>query len=131
MRKVVLPLMTVSAPLFLLMVGIIAQWLFVGSPDRAGGPMRFLPTPTAQVQATDAADVSVPLMTLEPISRDQAQILNAQMPFSAMSKLTPAQYSAQQMAAEPVADALDCLTSAVYYEAATEPLAGQRAVAAS
>lgn len=66
---------------------------------------------------------------VRPISMDEARIWNASLPFSPLP-IQPARPFI--MPPESVADyarALDCLTSAVYYEAASESALGQAAVA--
>lgn len=68
---------------------------------------------------------------LEPLSIDEARAANSRAPFSSDNHevasplfwpLAPEQFSDR-------ASATDCLTAAIYYEAASEPLAGKRAVA--
>ena len=67
---------------------------------------------------------------LAVISEDRARLLNDALPFSK----TPIESAAPLLlptveAASTGRSALDCLTEAVYYEAASEPEQGQRAVA--
>lgn len=68
---------------------------------------------------------------LEPLSSDEARAANLRAPFSPDRNeiasplfwpLAPERFSDR-------ASATDCLTAAIYYEAASEPLAGKRAVA--
>ncbi|MEQ7153955.1 cell wall hydrolase [Brevundimonas aurifodinae] len=66
---------------------------------------------------------------VRPISMDEARVWNASLPFSTLPILAARPFI---MPPESLADygrALDCLTSAVYYEAASETALGQAAVA--
>lgn len=68
----------------------------------------------------------------EAIIEDNAQYAlsrNARIPFAASLTDTAAAFRAIGTKSPSYAAALDCLTEAVYYEAATEPAAGKRAVA--
>ncbi len=81
------------------------------------------PAPLTTVEFTLAPDA------VRPISMDEARIWNASLPFSALP-IQPARPFI--MPPEGMADyarALDCLTAAVYYEAASESALGQAAVA--
>lgn len=85
-------------------------------PDPNAFAFRTAPTPTANVLAR--------------VSEDRARLLNDALPFSK----TPIEAAAPLIV--PVLEtetagrsSLDCLTEAVYYEAASEPEQGQRAVA--
>ena len=88
-------------------------------PERAR-PEPGQPNPAALVPSTQ---------DMPGLSADQARSINAAIPFS----LDPS--PAARPFVMPVTDlidqsrAIDCLTAAVYYEAASEPLAGQQAVA--
>jgi hypothetical protein len=64
----------------------------------------------------------------EPTLAWQAQTRNALIPFSKAPHLSAARFVAAADRESP-AEALQCLTSAVYYEAGAEPEAGKRAVA--
>ncbi len=87
------------------------------------------------VQADNSGQVSLwenkggpPLLLLRPLSESDAVALNRRIPFSA--ERGPA---AQPLALTDIGDArsraLECLTSAIYYEAASESPQGQAAVA--
>ena len=63
------------------------------------------------------------------VSREDAQTINAVMPFSADPNPAARALTVKFPDRMNEARALDCLTAAVYYEAAIEPPDGQRAVA--
>ncbi|AUW60060.1 cell wall hydrolase [Sphingobium sp. SCG-1] len=79
--------------------------------------------------ATTVSSLVVAPEALRPVSTQEAEVLNAAIPMSA----TP--NPAARSMFVPLGDgtnfvrSLDCLTAAVYYEAASESLDGQRAVA--
>ena len=66
---------------------------------------------------------------LIPLSRDDAAARNAAIPQSAAPLQYAGAFSTQMMTGTDYGRSLDCLTAAVHFEAATEPLEGQRAVA--
>ena len=72
-----------------------------------------------------------PLNRIKPLSPEQALAVNAAVLPSADAVEAAAAFTLPATAAGEVSrgTALDCLTAAVYYEAASEPLQGQRAVA--
>ena len=78
--------------------------------------------------ATTAADAA-PVIRLQDLSPDAARIWNANNPVatSANAAARPFKLSASGVLDE--ARAVDCMTAAVYYEAATESTDGQRGVA--
>ena len=88
-------------------------------PQRAQ-PRADAPTPVATVPATQ---------DMPGLTPDQARLINAAIPFSA--EASPAARPFVLPASDLIDQtrALDCLTAAVYYEAASEPLEGQQAVA--
>jgi len=83
------------------------------------------PAAQARLQATAAA---MSATRLKQVSVDSALAINASVPIANAANPAAAPF---RLAASPAdrARSLDCLTAAVYYEAATEPLDGQRAVA--
>ena len=117
-------------PAGLLGAVLAVAWLSSSTSTDGLGPMRFLPfsprsTPGAPPPSLDQ---TLPPTTLEQISPEQAELRNALIPYSRASLLTAARYISTADG-EPVETALPCLTRAIYYEAAREPVAGQRAVA--
>lgn len=122
-----------GAPAILMATAISVVWLSTSRLDTVMGPSRpvlFTPpselSPSASVEGVDPP--APPPNLNEPAPAWQAQARNALIPYSRANPLSPARFSA---AADPEApaQALQCLTSAVYYEAGREPEAGKRAVA--
>ena len=91
------------------------------SRDSAGGG-----APIVRVE--QATPLIPPPLLLRPVSKDDAIAINRSIPFS-----TEPRYAAHPFVfrGDPTARtrALECLTAAVYYEAASEPDQGQQAVA--
>ena len=83
-------------------------------------PQTGAPTPAAVMPATQ---------DMPGLSPDQARLVNAAIPFA--TEASPAARPFVVPASDLIDQtrALDCLTAAVYYEAASEPLDGQQAVA--
>jgi spore germination cell wall hydrolase CwlJ-like protein len=79
-------------------------------------------TEQAEPRATSATD-------LRPLPRDAAVAVNAQIPISGAPGSAARPFSFGNANSETRARALECLTSAIYYEAAQESADGQRAVA--
>ena len=63
------------------------------------------------------------------ISAETAEAINASVPVQRGSNPAAVPFSLANASAADRARSLDCLTAGIYYEAATEPLDGQRAVA--
>lgn len=66
---------------------------------------------------------------VRPISAETAEAINASVPVQGGSNPAATPFSLANASAADRARSLDCLTAAIYYESATEPLDGQRAVA--
>jgi hypothetical protein len=122
-----------GAPAIIMATALGVVWLSTSRLDTVVGPSRpvlFIPpsdrSPTARVYGVDPP--SPPLNVDEPTPAWQAQVRNAMIPYSRANPLRPAQFFASADPEAP-AQALHCLTSAIYYEAAREPDAGKRAVA--
>ena len=83
----------------------------------------------AQAQDVSATGMDAPLLRLQQLAPDTAYEINARIPIS--QQPSPAAQPFVLKSDSPVeqARALDCLTAAVYYEAANESDFGQRAVA--
>jgi spore germination cell wall hydrolase CwlJ-like protein len=83
-----------------------------------------------QAEATEptaAADAAV--IRIQDLSPDAARIWNANNPASAGPNAAAKPFKLNATGVLDEARAVDCMTAAVYYEAATETLDGQRAVA--
>lgn len=81
--------------------------------------------PASAVAAAPPAPLS---MDIENLTAEQAAAANANIPLKG-DALAATPFVFGQASSSDRANALDCLTQAVYYEAATEPEDGQRAVA--
>lgn len=104
--------------LYAISVPVLA-WSHSRDSTRGGAPVIGVDQPTPLIP---------PPLLLRPVSKDDAIAINRSIPFS-----TEPRYAAQPFVfrGDPTARtrALECLTSAVYYEAAGEPEQGQQAVA--
>lgn len=131
-------------------------WLWKNSPNlrqmapfAAGGAMLLALTATFVVSqfsggpqlADQAATDPVPAMaeqTLQLTSGGEAELVskgedarqrNGLIPLTSVAIETPRRFVEMAASAHGYGNALQCLTQAIYYEAATEPASGQRAVA--
>jgi spore germination cell wall hydrolase CwlJ-like protein len=80
----------------------------------------------AEAGAESAAD---PAFRLQDLSPNEAEIYNAGVPISTDPNPAALPFHLEGASAQDQLRATDCLAAAVYYEAASEPLAGQQAVA--
>jgi hypothetical protein len=122
-----------GAPAILMATAIGVVWLSTSRLDTVMGPSRpvlfSLPSDLPQTAGVQGAEPPSPPPNLdEPAPAWQAQARNALIPYSRANPLSPARFSAAADREAP-AQALQCLTSAIYYEAGREPAAGKRAVA--
>ena len=121
-----------SAPLLVITAIAGAVWLSTsGSDDRYGPMLRvpFSPARSSTDAPTEGTGEAPPSNMDEKLSPMQAALRNAAIPFSRGALLAPAHYASTVGGQEDAAAALDCMTSAVYYEAGHEPLVGKEAVA--
>jgi spore germination cell wall hydrolase CwlJ-like protein len=122
-----------GARLFLTIIGLLAAGLLPDSSSvrdgagATGGEALFRFSVAAPANGLDGVSPTA----LEPLSEDEARAANLRAPFAdgqhevaspLFWPLDPERFSDR-------ASATDCLTAAIYYEAASEPLAGKRAVA--
>jgi hypothetical protein len=122
-----------GAPATLMATAIGVVWLSTSRLDTVSGPGRPVaftpPTELASTVRVEGVDPPAPPPNVdEPTPAWQAQARNALIPYSRVRLLSPARFSAASDPESP-AQALQCLTSAIYYEANGEPDAGKRAVA--
>lgn len=121
-------LMIAAAGLGLIGAVVAGIILFVFfRPNTVVAPTRSAPLP--QVTASTAIPLNLPPPDLlRPIPPEEAMKENAERPFSGRpdTPATPFKLNADDKSRER---ALECLTQAVYYEAASEGADGQRAVA--
>lgn len=103
------------------MIGLIAV---AGTSDA----MPLLPGFGAQADVEAPAPKPLPT-DLRPLAPDAALNVNAHIPLAGGPNPAASPFVFGKASAETRARALECLTSAIYYEAAQEPTDGQRAVA--
>lgn len=108
-------------------LGAIGMVALAGSSDAT--PL--LPQFATQAEAeSPVATPAKPLPTdLRDVAPETALQLNAQVPIAGGPNPSAAPFAFGKSSAETRTRALECLTSAIYYEAAQEPTEGQRAVA--
>jgi spore germination cell wall hydrolase CwlJ-like protein len=95
----------------------------------ASGATPLLPEFARQVEA-DGAPLAKPLPTeIRNLAPETALSLNARIPVAGGPNPAALPFLTGKSSVEKRARALECLTSAIYYEAAQEPTDGQRAVA--
>ena len=82
----------------------------------------------AQVEATPALPKPLPT-DIRDLAPETALAVNAQIPLAGGPNPAATPFAFGKTSAETRSRALECLTSAIYYEAAQEPTDGQRAVA--
>ena len=105
-------------------LGVIGLIAIAGTSDA----MPLLPQ--FATQAAPETSPSKPLPTdLRPLAPDAALAMNAQIPLAGGPNPAATPFILGKSSVETRARALECLTSAIYYEAAQEPTDGQRAVA--
>ena len=100
---------------------VSARWT-INPADSAGG------APGGEAQAAVGGDGS-PVIRLQDLSPDAAKVWNANNPVAAGANPAAKPFKLSASGVLDEARAVDCMTAAVYYEAATESLDGQRAVA--
>ncbi len=100
---------------------------FVAIAGPAGSLPR-TPTPEERVLETTPRPVVEP-MIVQAIAPDKAVAINAAVPVDTGPNPAARPFRAPPVKSVAYARALECLTQAIYYEAAREPTDGQRAVA--
>ena len=106
-------------------LGLLAAIALTGS---ANSTNRFpwSAEPSAEAQSLPALpDVNA----VRPVAPEAALQINSQIPFATGPNPAARPFALAAAGAEARDRALECLTSAIYYEAGHEPLAGQQAVA--
>jgi spore germination cell wall hydrolase CwlJ-like protein len=107
------------------LLGLAAAIALAGAASSTGrlpAGREAAPTATTAPALPTATDI-------RPVDAETALSLNANLPFSTGPNPAARPFSAGGAGAETRARALECLTSAIYYEAGQESLAGQQAVA--
>jgi len=107
-------------------LGAIGLIVLGGTSDA----MPLLPQFARQAQLAAAPALPKPLPTeIRDLAPETALAVNAQIPLAGGPNPAAAPFLFGKSTAETRGRALECLTSAIYYEAAQEPTDGQRAVA--
>jgi spore germination cell wall hydrolase CwlJ-like protein len=110
---------------------MVAIWLVAAVSITQSGLQPALPdgaVPSAQARLRAAA-AATSATQLKQVSVNNALAMNAAIPIANAANPAAAPFGLASTGAADRLRSLDCLTAAIYYEAATEPLAGQRAVA--
>lgn len=122
-------------PMILVCVALGALWFAAALALVQGGRTMAVTTergaapavqPVARMQARAEAMTAT---EVRQISADSAQAINASMPVLGGPNPAALPFSMANASPQDRARSLDCLSAAIYYESATEPLDGQRAVA--
>ncbi len=116
------------------LLAIMALGAYALLPKRTSGTStsiveRFFPARGTGAKLSSSTAVLPSPQDLRPIAPEEAIVINAKMPLAAVPNPSATAFQIKNVAAGTQAQAVECLTAAVYYEAATEPLDGQRAVA--
>ena len=90
---------------------------------------KFAEPVTAAQQASQPAPAAAPATAIRDLDPAAALAMNARIPVSQAAAGAAAPFSLGNASASARAEALECLTSAIYYEAGQESDEGQRAVA--
>ena len=101
----------------------------INAVDTAVQVQSTAPAPTQQLPAGDLTDFTLAPEALQNFNYAQARLWNAALPFSTAPIRPAAPLIAPTTDIEAYSRALDCLTTAIYYEAASETPQGQAAVA--
>jgi hypothetical protein len=99
------------------------------APRRAPAPS---PAPPAKVRLTSSVPAPEPeaeLIRLQDLDADAARLWNAASPVSALPNPPARPFRLEAQGVLDETRAVDCMTAAIYYEAAYESADGQRAVA--
>ena len=86
-------------------------------------------SPTGDLAAAIALPASTSATELRNVTPEDAVVLNARIPLSALPSIAAAPFSLGKAGRTTQSQALECLTSAIYHEAGRESDDGQRAVA--
>jgi len=112
----------------LAVVGLLVLQTGLARPAAAEGQRPIQPISTLEPDL-QAHDFTLSPDALRAISMDEARAFNASLPFSSLPILSARPFIMAPDRPFEYARALDCLTAAVYYEAAAETGAGQAGVA--
>jgi spore germination cell wall hydrolase CwlJ-like protein len=119
------------APAAVLMILVLAATALIQTrlAEMAAASAEPRLTAGAPPAAALAADFTLSPDAVRPISMEEARVWNAALPFSSLPIQAARPFIMPPDSVSDYARALDCLTAAVYYEAASESALGQAAVA--
>jgi hypothetical protein len=103
-------------------------WL-IASDDRRPQPTAYRLPATPHVPSNPAAITAADPGQLRPVSREDAEVQNAAIPIARVPVPAASMLTVPAGNLPNLMRAVQCMTTAIYYEAATEPIDGQRAVA--
>jgi len=101
----------------------------LGAVALSAAGVTLVPSLGLNSEAAAKAPPAPPVMAYQPVAAEEALKLNAALPISAVAPGSAKPFSMDSAGAAGRANALECLTSAIYYEAGQESADGQRAVA--
>ena len=127
------PVVRQHAWAWVVLATMAALWIVAGLSIAVREPSADLivngKAPDRVVRQLKAAAAATAATQLKQVSRDDALAFNASIPISDSANPAARPFSMPGASNADRLRAIDCLTAAIYYEAATEPLDGQRAVA--
>lgn len=100
-----------------------------GAPEAKTPQVAVAPVAAAATPVTASAEPQADVVRLQDMTPEQAQLWNASNPISTLPNPPAKPFRLKAESVLDEARALDCMTAAVYYEAAWESTDGQRAVA--
>lgn len=121
-------LFAIGVAIFLMVANRPPPRMVTPSPARMTADK--VPHPDGPVQPDDAlTEALLQPLRAQPLTRDQAVAYNATVPISTEPNPAAAIFRLDKATPVDIQRATDCLTAAIYFEAALEPASGQRAVA--
>lgn len=121
---VMLICVALAALWFAAALALVQGGRYVAISGARGAAPAVQPAPRLQARAEAMTATQV-----RQISAESAEAINASVPIAGGANPAATPFSLANAGAADRARSLDCLTAAIYYEAATEPVDGQRAVA--
>lgn len=121
--------LVIASAITLVVTGIgVALYLFPGQSASSTAPVN---APTANAGGDISSPPEPELQLYKPITAEQAEAENDQLPFSTVpiEHALPLVLPSSQLLPIQRRNAIDCLSSAIYYEAGNETSQGKRGVA--
>ena len=122
---------SIAAGILLALTATLAWISTDASPTRSSprAAARVVPAAAAEASVTAPDSPSDPAFRLQDLTPSEAEIYNTSIPISSEPHPPARPFHLDDSNPQDELRATDCLTAAVYYEAASEPLEGQQAVA--